>query len=81
MEEFELSVSYKGHDYMFTTTFQVMGYTYRFVVDVNGQKINFEPDEERNYRAVLNYEDAGNKTKTDHELLKAIIEKIREIST
>jgi len=31
----------------------VTGYTHKFGVDVNGQNIIFEPDEERNYRAVI----------------------------
>jgi CRISPR/Cas system-associated exonuclease Cas4 (RecB family) len=56
-EEFELPVEYKGHQYLFKSTLLVFGFTHKFRVDVNGQMILFEPDEERNYRAVINHTD------------------------
>ncbi len=80
MEEFELPVLYKGKELMFPTTLQLVGYTYRLVVDVNGQKIHFEPDEERNYRAVLNYEDAHKAINIDQGLVTAILESIEKIT-
>jgi hypothetical protein len=79
MEEFELLITYKGEERMFPASLQVTGYTHRFVVDIEGQSIIFEPDEERNYRAVLSYEDLNNNKNIDRELLKIISEKIKEI--
>ena len=46
MEEFELPVTWKGEGKLFSATLQVTGYTHRLVVDINGQCIIFEPDEE-----------------------------------
>ena len=31
----------------------ILGYTLKISVDVNGTEVLFEPDEERNYRAVM----------------------------
>jgi len=52
-EEFELPVKYKGEEQMLNAKLIVTGYKHKFCVDVNGQNIIFEPDEERNYRAVI----------------------------
>ena len=78
-EQFELPVEYKGQQHIFKATLVVYGFTHKFHVDVNGQVIVFEPDEERNYRAVLNYEDIGNNKNIDIELFKKISEVIEEI--
>jgi len=56
-EEFELPINYKGQQLMLKASLQITGYTHKFNVDINGQIIVFEPDEERNYRAVINLED------------------------
>jgi hypothetical protein len=48
-EQFELPVEYKGQELMLKASLLVTGYTHKFNVDVNGQNIIFEPDEERNY--------------------------------
>ena len=53
-EEFELPVEYKGAQLMLNASLLVTGYTHKFNVDANGHNIIFEPDEERNYRAVIN---------------------------
>ena len=45
---------------MLKASLVVTGYTHKFNVDVNGQIIVFEPDEERNYRAVIPYDDINN---------------------
>ncbi len=67
-----MPVTWKGREQIFKVTLQVFGYTYRLVVDVHGQFLNFERDEERNFRAVLNYDDLNNATNIDRGLLKAI---------
>ena len=76
MEEFELPVIYKGQERMLPASLQVTGYTHRFIVEINGQSIIFEPDEERNYRALLSNEDVNNNLPIDRELVKAIMESI-----
>jgi hypothetical protein len=79
MEEFEISMEYKGEEKIFKSSLIVTGYSHKFNVDVEGQNIMFEPDEERNYRAVLNYEDIDKNKKFDVGLLKEISKKIEEM--
>jgi hypothetical protein len=79
MDEFELPVTYKGEEILFNSSLQVTGYAHRFIVDVYGQSVIFEPDEERNYRAIISTEDLNSNKNIDPELLKIISEKITEI--
>ena len=79
MNEFDLPVNYKGEEFAFRTSLLTSGYTQKFQVDVNGQMIIFEPDEERNYRAVIPYEEIGNKKNVDLELLKIIADTLQQL--
>lgn len=45
-EQFELPVEYKDEELFFKTRLLRYGYTQKFHVDVYGQTIIFEPDEE-----------------------------------
>ena len=78
-EEFELPVEYKGEEQMFNTKLIVTGYTHKFNVDVNGQSIVFELDDEGNYRAIIPYDDVPKIKSVDIELLKEIAKTIEEI--
>jgi len=78
-EQFELPVDYKDEKHFFKATLNIYGYTHKFHVDVNGQTIIFEPDEERNYRAVLNYDEIENSKSIDIELIKKITKAIEEV--
>lgn len=78
-EQFELAVEYKGQQLILNASLVVTGYTHKFNVDVNGQMIVFEPDEERNYRAVIPYDDINTSRKIDKNFLKAITTAIEEI--
>jgi hypothetical protein len=71
-ETFELSVEYKGEQLILKASLLVTGYTHKFNVEVDGQNIIFEPDEEKIYRAVINYEDIEKHKNIDGELLKAV---------
>lgn len=76
-EPFELPVMYKGEELLFPAELKQVGYTHRFVIDVYGQEVYFEPDEERNCRAIIE-EDKLNK-QVSTELLRAIAETIESI--
>ena len=78
-EQFDLPVQYKGDQLIFKSTLNVYGYTHKFNVEVNGQTIVFEPDEERNYRAVINPIDLESNKNIDIELLKKIAEALWEV--
>jgi len=71
-DSFEIPVNYKGQDYLFPATLITSGYTYKIQADVFGKLISFEPDEERNFRAVMNINDLHDQGKIDKELLKEI---------
>lgn len=64
-DSFELPVEYKGEQFVFKAALVVYGFTHQFNVDVNGQKIVFEPDEEGNYRVIVNAEDLGTNKQLD----------------
>ncbi len=70
---------YRGQELSFPCRLLMQGYTYAIEVDVEGQFIRFEPDEERNYRAVLTTEQVQKGIKIDIELLKAIAKVIESV--
>jgi hypothetical protein len=78
-EPFEIPVHYKGQDLHFSSRLLLSGYTHKIEVDVNGNPIQFEPDEERNYRAIVDAEKVKTNQKIDIELLKAIAQAIESI--
>ncbi len=69
-EPFELPVDYRGQEITLFGKLVQMGYTYKLFVEVEGQTIIFEPDEERNFRVVS--EMPGMKT-IPVEMFQAII--------
>ncbi len=74
--DLEVPVTYKNQELIFYAKFIQFGYSYKFEVDVNGILIFFEPDEERNFRAIIDSTiDHGNH-KIDKELIKLIAEAI-----
>jgi len=78
-EEFELPVVYKGQELILKASLIATGYTHKFSVEVDEQIIVFEPDEQRNYRAILSYGDLDKKNNVDVELLKRIAEVIEHL--
>ena len=76
-ETFELPVMYENREILFPAELQQTGYTHRFRVEVAGQDVFFEPDEERNYRAVVNVETETNEISRD--LLQAIAATIESL--
>jgi hypothetical protein len=70
-----LSVTYRNQEYNFPAELRVFGYTHKIAVTVNDTIVLFEPDEERNYRAVIADSEKNKKT-IDPELLQAIAEEL-----
>ena len=68
----EIPVIYKGQELSFPARFLLTGYTHKFQVEVDGQFIMFEPDEEINYRVVLDSTQLENGSKLDIPLLQSI---------
>ena len=74
-ESFTLVVNYEGKEYQLDSELRVFGYTHKIAVNLLGGEILFEPDEERNYRAVIPKSE-GSTTKIDIGLIQAIIKEL-----
>ena len=78
--DYDLSVPIllKKKELIFNTKFLQLGYSYKFEVDVNGIFF-FEPDEERNFRAIIDPSIDRRCHKLDKELIQLIAEALVEI--
>ena len=70
-ETFTLVINYKGKEYQVEGELRIFGYTHKIAINFEGREILFEPDEERNYRAVMPRYD-GSMAEIDIELVQAI---------
>lgn len=77
-ERILITVPYKGTEKEVAIQWLPMGYTHRFLANIDGVDVYFEPDEERNYRVVLPPEVAGNDVKINLELVKAVTTVLQE---
>lgn len=77
-DSFLLYVAVDGKEYQFPAAILETGYTVKVQVEINGSNIMFEPDEERNWRAVIPYEDAQANKKFDVAILKAVADILTE---
>ena len=77
---FELDVDFNGETYEFEGNLIIGGYLHKIELDVQGTKVYFEPDEERNYRALMSVEDL-NKSELSIGLLKAIGHRLDSLLT
>jgi len=78
-DSLEIPITYKGQELSFPAQLLMTGYTHKIQVEVDGQLIMFEPDEERNYRAILNAEQLEKGAKVDVGLLQAIAQVIESV--
>ena len=78
-EQFDIPVVYKGEELLFKGELLAFLYSYKIQVGVNGNFVLFEPDDERNLRAMINPENFNEGNKIDVELLKCIGKAIEEI--
>lgn len=79
-DDFIIPVSFNGTEREFTARLLSYGYSYKIETEVEGTKVLFEPDEERNWRALISYEDVQANKRLNPELLRAIAEVITEIT-
>ena len=70
MEIFEIPVVYKGKELLFPAEVIRYGYVHRIQIDVDGQIVFLEKDEEGNYRAIVN--NLNGKVQ-DKDLMQAIV--------
>jgi hypothetical protein len=79
MDEFELAISHKGKDLLLPVQLLNYGRSYKLEVEIGGTKVLFEPDEERNWRAMISYEDVQANKKLDKDLLELIAKELDAI--
>lgn len=79
VEDFKIPVLYNNQRLNFPAQLVRYAYSYKIEVDVEGTMIYFEPDEERNWRALVGYEEIEVNRNLNRELLKAIATSIEEI--
>ena len=77
--DLEIPVTYKNKEMIFYSKFIQFGYSCKFEVDVNGTMIFFEPDEERNFRAMIDPTIDHANHKIDKELIQLITETLVEM--
>lgn len=75
-EAFELPVMVNGEERLLSAKLVQLGYTYKIYVEVEGEQIIFEPDEERNLRAVMEGDTGKN---VSVSLVRAIGEALERI--
>ncbi len=80
-EEFEFTGSYKGHNYLFKSSLLIYHTTHKFEVHIEDNKFIFEPDEEKNYRAIMEPSMIERLKKVDVGLLEAVSFTIKQIVT
>ncbi len=73
-EYFQIPVTYQGEEFAFTSRLLMSGYTHKIEVEVNGQLVMFEPDDDQRYRALVSEADINKKI--DVGLLQAIAQVI-----
>jgi hypothetical protein len=78
---FEIAVSLNSRDYQFPATLITFGYSYKIQVNVDGTIVNFERDEEGNFRALINPDDIKSTVQVSKEILQAIAAELDELFT
>lgn len=64
---------------MFPAELQPLGYTHRITVHIENFPFIFEPDEEKNYRAIISIEDQKKADKIDKQLLQTVAETLQDL--
>jgi hypothetical protein len=72
-----LRVIYRGEERLFPASLQARRFSHQFLVDVYSLEILFEPDEERNYSAMIDPELLDKNRKIDAALLKPLQKLLR----
>lgn len=78
-EDFTLPVQYNNEERHFVARLLNYGYSYKIEVDIGDLKVQFEPDEERKWRALISYEELQANKTISKALLSAIAVTIEEI--
>lgn len=78
-ESFELPVQYKGEELSFPGRLLKFGYSYKIELNIGGTMLLFEPDEQRNFRALVAPEEMNKHKEITVDLLEAIVSSLDEL--
>jgi hypothetical protein len=78
-EAFELPVWYEGKELLLPAEMQAWSTSHRIIVYIEDFPFTFEPDEERNYRAVVAMDDRAKAEKIDRRLLQDVSETLHDL--
>ena len=78
-DEFEIPVNYKGEELFFAASLISAGYSYKIIVEISGTKITYEPDEQRNFRALVQPSDVQNEDQIDKNLVGEVGKTLQSI--
>ena len=76
---FGIDIEYNGEILSFDVRLATTGYTHNFMVVINTIEVTYEPDEERNYRAIVNAETAHGLKDKDKTLIGLVVAKLDEL--
>jgi hypothetical protein len=79
-DEFDLPVLFRGEEKSFSARLLLYGYSYKIQVMVEDQAFLFEPDEERNWRALVDTEDRDKHKPVNVELLQSIAASLESLT-
>jgi hypothetical protein len=79
LDLFELPVEFEGKEFLLPAELLPMGFTHKIKVTVEGTEILFEPDEERNYRAMITDLEKFNHTNINKLLLQEICKTLDQL--
>lgn len=79
-DTFLLPVHFNNQDYEFPAKLLQYGYSIKLEVEIEGQTVQFEPDEERNWRAVIPYDEIPTARPLNTGLLQAVAEAIASVT-
>ena len=71
-DSFMITISYNHKNYGFESSILMQGYQHKIAVNIADTLVLFEPDEERNYRAIGNTEEMSKNKTISIGLLEAI---------
>ena len=78
-DSFEIPVTYNGQEISFTARLLAVGYIHKILVNIYGEEVAFEPDEEGLYRATTVSTSSTATAVIDYELLKEIAATIQMV--
>jgi hypothetical protein len=79
-ERFLLEITYQGEPLKYDAQLRSRGYVHYYEVDIDGIPVQFEPDEEGSYRALVTPEQINNKDNNiETGLLQALVKKLESL--